>query len=166
MNHYRPVPPPVPEEMDEHYMRLALLLAQEAADSDEVPIGALIVRDGEIIAKASNLREHHKSATAHAEILAIEEACRTLGGWRLHGCTLYVTLEPCAMCAGASINARLDRVVYGAFDRRFGALGSLCDLAALPFNHTLKVRSGVLEEECRALLQNYFKAKRESSQKE
>ena len=166
MNHFRPVPPPVPEEMDEHYMALALKLAREAAAQDEVPIGALIVRDGEIIASASNLREHRKSATAHAELLAIEEACRVLGGWRLHGCTLYVTLEPCAMCAGASINARLDRVVYGAYDHRFGALGSLCDLAALPFNHPLKVRAGVLEEDCRALLQNYFKAKREASEKD
>lgn len=160
MNSYRPVPPPVPEEMDEHYMRLAIALAQKAAEEDEVPIGALIVRGDEIIAEASNLREHRKCATAHAEILAIEEACRALGGWRLHGCTLYVTLEPCAMCAGASINARLDRVVYGAYDRRFGALGSLCTLSELPFNHALKVRSGVLEEECRALLSDYFKAKR------
>lgn len=160
MNQYRPVPPPVPEEMDEHYMRLAIALAKKAAEEDEVPIGALIVRGDEIIAAASNLREQRKCATAHAEILAIEEACRALGGWRLHGCTLYVTLEPCAMCAGASINARLDRVVYGAYDRRFGALGSLCTLSALPFNHALKVRAGVLEEECRALLSEYFKAKR------
>ena len=160
MNTYRPVPPPVPEEMDEHYMRIAIELAKKAAAEDEVPIGALIVRGDEIIASSSNLREHRKCATAHAEILAIEEACRTLGGWRLHGCTLYVTLEPCAMCAGASINARLDRVVYGAYDRRFGALGSLCNLADLPFNHALKVRAGVLEEECRALLSDYFKAKR------
>ena len=160
MNTYRPVPPPVPEEMDEHYMRLAIELAKKAAEEDEVPIGALIVRGDEIIASSSNLREHRKCATAHAEILAIEEACRTLGGWRLHGCTLYVTLEPCAMCAGASVNARLDRVVYGAYDRRFGALGSLCNLADLPFNHALIVRAGVLEEECRALLSDYFKAKR------
>ena len=160
MNQYRPLPPPVPEEMDEHYMRLAIALAKKAAEEDEVPIGALIVRGDEIIAAASNLREQRKCATAHAEILAIEEACRALGGWRLHGCTLYVTLEPCAMCAGASINARLDRVVYGAYDRRFGALGSLCTLSALPFNHALKVRAGVLEEECRALLSDYFKAKR------
>lgn len=164
MNNFRPVPPPVPEEMDEHYMALAIELAREAAACDEVPIGAVIVRDGEVIASASNLREKHKSATAHAELLAIEEACRHLGGWRLHGCTLYVTLEPCAMCAGAAINARLDRVVYGAYDRRFGALGSLCDLASLPFNHALKVRAGVLETECRALLHDYFKEKREKKE--
>lgn len=166
MNNFCPVPPPVPEEMDEHYMKIALELAKKAAQADEVPIGALIVRGDEIIAMASNLRETEKLATAHAELLAIEEACRTLGGWRLHGCTLYVTLEPCAMCAGASINARLDRVVYGAYDRRFGALGSLCDLAALPFNHALKVRAGVLEEECRALLHDFFKAKRASEKSE
>ena len=160
MNTYRPVPPPVPEEMDEHYMRLAIELAKKAAAEDEVPIGALIVRGDEIIASSSNLREHRKCATAHAEILAIEEACRTLGGWRLHGCTLYVTLEPCAMCAGASINARLDRVVYGAYDRRFGALGSLVDLSESPFNHKPEVSRGILKEECADMLSSYFKRKR------
>ena len=160
MKSYKPVPPPVPEQMDDIYMKRAIELAHEAALLDEVPIGALIVRDGEIIAEASNRRESDKSATAHAEILAIEAACRHLGGWRLHGCTLYVTLEPCAMCAGAAINARLDRVVFGAYDKRFGALSSLCRLAELPFNHALKVTEGVLEEECRTLLQSYFKSKR------
>ena len=110
-------------EKDESYMRAALDEAAKAADEDEVPIGAVIVRDGKIIARARNSRERSRCATHHAEILAIEEACRALGGWRLPGTTLYVTLEPCPMCAGAIINARVERVVYGAFDRRFGARG-------------------------------------------
>lgn len=160
MKPYITPPPPVPEEMDELYMRHALTLAKRAAEMDEVPVGAVIVRGDSIIAEACNLREHEKSATAHAEILAIETACKSLGGWRLHGCTLYVTLEPCAMCAGAAINARLDRVVFGAYDKRFGALGSLCRLSELPFNHDLSVREGVLEEDCRHILQDYFKKKR------
>ena len=152
--------PPPSEAFDAEMMQLAIELAGEAEARDEVPIGALIVYGGEIIAKASNLRETEKIATSHAELLAIEEACRVRGGWRLHGCTLYVTLEPCAMCAGAAINARLDRVVFGAYDKRFGAMGSLCDLPALPFNHRLCVTGGVLETECAAMLSAYFKKKR------
>lgn len=147
---------------DEHYMALAMELAREAEKIDEVPIGALIVKDGEIIAKAYNTRETSKCATHHAEILAIEEACRRLGGWRLPGVTLYVTLEPCAMCAGAIINARIPRVVYGASDLRFGALGSLIDLAKIPFNHIPEVISGVLKEECASMLTEYFRRKRDS----
>ena len=160
MKTFREPPPPVPMEMDELYMRRAIELAQKAREADEVPIGALVVYGSDIIAEAINWREHDKCATSHAEILAIREACRALSGWRLNGCTLYVTLEPCAMCAGAAINARLDRVVFGAADHRFGALGSLCSLSELPFNHHLAVTSGVLEEDCRLLLQEYFKAKR------
>lgn len=152
--------PPPSEAFDLAMMRRALVLAGEAADCDEVPIGAVVVYGGEIIAEARNLRETEKSATAHAELLAIEEACRVRGGWRLHGCTLYVTLEPCAMCAGAALNARLDRVVFGAYDKRFGAMGSLCDLPALPFNHKLEVTGGVMEEACASALSGYFKKKR------
>lgn len=150
------------EAFDRDMMKEALALAADAATADEVPVGALVVFEGKIIARAANRRERDRLATAHAELLAIEEACRVRGGWRLHGCTLYVTLEPCAMCAGASINARLDRVVFGAFDRRFGALGSLCDLHTLPFNHALAVTGGVLEDECRQVLQDYFQKKRKS----
>lgn len=146
---------------DTYFMREALTLAKEAADRDEVPVGALIVRDGVILSRASNRREESKCATHHAEILAIEEACRVLGGWRLPNVTLYVTMEPCAMCAGAIINARIPRVVYGTRDLRFGAFGSCLDLASVPLNHTPVVIGGVLEDEARGLLQSYFKKKRE-----
>lgn len=142
------------------YMRRCIELARLAEDLDEVPVGAVIVRDGEIIAEAYNTRETSKCATHHAEILAIEKACERLGGWRLPGATLYVTLEPCAMCAGAIINARIERVVFGASDYRFGALGSLVDLAKIPFNHIPKVCGGVLSDECSAQLSAYFKRKR------
>ena len=145
---------------DEFYMREAIRLAREAEKMDEVPVGAVIVRDGEIIAEAHNLRETSKCATHHAELLAIEEACRKLGGWRLIGATLYVTMEPCAMCAGAIINARIPRVVYGTRDIRFGAFGSALDLAKVPLNHTPEVTGGVREDETRTLLSEYFKKKR------
>ena len=146
--------------MDEFYMREAIELAKLAREMDEVPIGALIVKDSEIISKAYNTRENSKCATHHAEILAIEEACRVMGGWRLPGVTLYVTMEPCAMCAGAIINARIPRVVYGTRDLRFGAFGSLIDLANAGLNHKPEIVGGVLEEETRTLLSDYFKAKR------
>ena len=142
------------------YMREAMSLARLAEDIDEVPVGALIVRDGKIIAKAYNTRETSKCATHHAEILAIEQACSTLGGWRLPGCTLYVTMEPCAMCAGAIINARIPRVVYGAPDLRFGAFGSLIDLSKVPLNHKPDVIGGVLKDENVEILRSYFKKKR------
>ena len=147
-------------EEDVAFMREAMRLAAMAEEIDEVPVGALVVRNGEIIAKAYNTREHSKCATHHAEILAIEEACRVLGGWRLIGCTLYVTMEPCAMCAGAIINARLPRVVYGAPDLRFGAFGSLINLADVPLNHKPEVIGGVLGEENVEMLRSYFKNKR------
>ena len=148
-------------DADVQYMRECMALAKEAEERDEVPVGALVVRDGVVIAKASNTRESSKCATHHAEILAIEEACRVLGGWRLIGCTLYVTMEPCAMCAGAIINSRIERVVYGTRDIRFGAFGSLIDLARVPLNHTPTVLGGVLEDENRQILSDYFKKKRQ-----
>lgn len=147
-----------PEDVE--YMREAMRLAAMAEEIDEVPVGALVVRDGRIIARAYNTREHSKCATHHAEILAIEEACRVLGGWRLIGCTLYVTMEPCAMCAGAIINARIPRVVYGAPDLRFGAFGSLINLADVPLNHKPEIIGGVLKEENVDMLRSYFKKKR------
>ena len=147
-------------EIDERFMRVALELAEKAREIDEVPVGALAVRDGEIIATAYNTRESSKCATHHAEILAIERACAALGGWRLPGVTLYVTMEPCAMCAGAIINARIPRVVYGAPDLRFGAFGSLINLAEVPLNHTPEVVGGVLADECVGMLKEYFKGKR------
>lgn len=145
---------------DEYYMREALTEAERAAAADEVPVGAVIVRYGIVIARAANTRETSKCATHHAEILAIEEACRTLGGWRLPQTTLYVTLEPCPMCAGAITNARIARVVFGAFDPKAGAYGSVLDMNALPLNHHPDVRGGCLAPECREALTSYFRAKR------
>ena len=149
-----------PSAEDISYMREAMRLAKMAEEIDEVPVGALVVRNGEIIATAYNTREHSKCATHHAEILAIEAACRALGGWRLPGCTLYVTMEPCAMCAGAIINARIPRVVFGAPDLRFGAFGSLINLADVPLNHKPKILGGVLKDENVDILRSYFKKKR------
>jgi len=151
---------PAVSDEDISFMREAMSLAALAQEIDEVPVGAIIVRDGRIIAKAYNTREHSKCATHHAEILAIEEACRALGGWRLPGCTLYVTMEPCAMCAGAIINARIPKVVFGAPDLRFGAFGSLINLANVPLNHKPELVGGVLKEENVEMLQGYFKNKR------
>lgn len=148
---------------DEFYMREAINLAFMARDEDEVPVGALIVRDGEVIARAYNKREQSKCATHHAEIIAIEEACRVMGGWRLPGVTLYVTMEPCVMCAGAIVNARIPRVVYGTRDIRFGAYGSAFDLTKIPLNHIPEVTGGVLEDETRQILSDYFKNKRKKT---
>ena len=139
------------------YMRAAIDLAKKAAELGEVPIGAVVVKDGEIVGEGFNLRENAKLSTAHAEIAAIESACKNLGGWRLFGCTLYVTLEPCAMCAGAIVNSRIDRVVYGASDIRFGACGSLFNINSYPLNHAFMIESGVCEEECKTLLSDFFK---------
>lgn len=152
-------------EQDECFMAQAIDLAREAEERDEVPVGALIVHGGEVIATASNTREGSKCATHHAEILAIEEACRTLGGWRLPDCTLYVTLEPCPMCAGAIVNARIDRVVFGAYDPKGGAFGSVMNLNEYPLNHKPQLVGGVLEEACRTQLTAYFRGKRARKEK-
>ena len=152
--------------MDEQYMRLALELAEQAALEGEVPVGCVIVSDGEIVGRGRNRREVGKSALAHAEIEAIADACRTRGGWRLWKATLYVTLEPCPMCAGAIINARIPRVVYGAKDAKAGSCASIVDLFSLPYNHKPEVLSGVLEEECAAVLKNFFRDLREKRKKE
>jgi tRNA(adenine34) deaminase len=147
--------------MDEYYMYLALEEAKKAAMLDEVPVGAVVVREGTVIARGHNLRELMKDSTAHAEMLAIHEACRTLGGWRLMDCDVYVTLEPCPMCAGALVNSRIRRLIYGASDPKAGAGGSvyniLCDTR---LNHRIEVVPGVLEEQCSSLIKEYFKAKR------
>ena len=141
---------------DTELMREALREAELAAALGEVPVGAVVARDGEIVARAHNLRESEKNATYHAELLAIDAACRALGGWRLWQCELFVTLEPCPMCSGAIINSRLRRVVYGAKDPKAGCCGSLTDLFALPFNHHPVVEQGLLEEESAALLRQFF----------
>ena len=148
-------------EEDLRFMDEALRLAREAAAEGEVPVGCVIVRNGEIVGRGRNRRETAKTALGHAEIEAISEACKNLGGWRLWECTLYVTLEPCPMCAGAIINARIPRVVFGARDPKGGALGSVLDLNEYPFNHHPEVTPGVLEEDCRQILSAYFKNKRE-----
>lgn len=147
---------------DEIYMRQALDLAQEAAAEGEVPVGCVIVDGETVIGRGRNRRETAKNALSHAELEAIDEACRTLGGWRLWRCTLYVTLEPCPMCAGAVINARLARVVYGAADEKAGSCGTLTDLFALPYNHRPQVTSGVLAEESQTLLREFFRRLRQS----
>jgi len=141
---------------DLEFMDEALTLARQAAEEGEVPVGCVIVRGNEIVGRGRNRREKDKSALAHAEIEAIGEACRNLGGWRLWECTLYVTLEPCPMCAGAIINARIPRVVYGASDKKFGAAQSVCSLFAMDFNHHPKVESGIREDEAAALMTEFF----------
>ena len=141
---------------DSIYMDAALALAREAAAQGEVPVGCVIVRNGQIVGRGRNRREVEKTALGHGEIEAINDACRNLGGWRLWDCTLYVTLEPCPMCAGAIINARIPRVVYGASDAKSGACGSVCNLFSMAFNHHPAVESGIREEECTALLQEFF----------
>ena len=149
---------------DEKYMEEAIRLALLAAERDEVPVGAVCVRDGEIISSAFNTSEESKCATHHAEILAIEAACRALGGWRLPGVTLYVTMEPCVMCAGAIINSRIERVVFGARDHRFGAFGSALDVNGAGLNHRPEVVGGVLGDRFAEILSSYFKAKRKKPQ--
>ena len=145
---------------DEKYMSIAIEWAKKAEKLDEVPVGAVIVWQNKIIGKACNLRESKRNPLAHAEILAIGQAARKIGGWRLSGCTIYVTLEPCPMCAGAIINARIDDVVFGAYDPKAGAFGSLYDLADGRLNHTPIVKGGVLQDECAAVIKEYFKGKR------
>ena len=138
------------------YMNMALDLAKEAAAEGEVPVGCVIVCKDRVVGRGRNRRETDKTALGHAEIRAIDEACKTLGGWRLWECTLYVTLEPCAMCAGAILNARIPRVVYGARDQKFGAVDSVCSLFSMDFNHHPQVEKGVREEEAAALLRTFF----------
>ena len=141
---------------DIFYMDQALELARQAAAEGEVPVGCVIVRNGEIVGRGRNRRETGRTALGHAEIQAISEACAALGGWRLWECTLYVTLEPCPMCAGAIINARIPRVVYGASDAKCGACGSVCDLFSMDFNHHPVVEKGIREEEAAKLLTEFF----------
>ena len=143
---------------DEEFMKICIELAREAANKGECPVGAIVVdSNGSIIGKGYNNRETGNSPTAHAEIIAIEEAAKKLNSWRLSDCTLYVTLEPCPMCAGAIINSRLKRLVYGAFDEKGGACASVLNIFDYPFNHKPLVRSRILMDECSALLKDFFK---------
>ena len=143
------------EDLD--YMKEALALAREAREAGEVPVGCVVVWDGQVVGRGRNRREEGRNALCHAEIEAINDACRTLGGWRLWKCTLYVTLEPCPMCAGAIIQARIPRVVFGARDEKFGACGSVCDLFGMKFNHHPAMEAGLMAEEAKSLMREFFR---------
>ncbi|MBQ7670699.1 MAG: nucleoside deaminase [Clostridia bacterium] len=144
----------------EFFMSQALLMAKRSLESGDVPVGCVVVRHNEIIAAACNEREKEKSALCHAEATAIDRACRALGGWRLVACELYVTLEPCPMCAGAIANARVPKVYFGASDPKGGASGGMFDLFATNVNHKPKIAGGILEDECSSLLKEFFEEKR------
>ena len=150
----------------EKYMKAALRLAQKAAEEGEVPVGAVVVCEGRFVGRGPNRRETKKNALHHAEIEAIGKACKKLGGWRLHQCDLYVTLEPCPMCAGAIINARIKTVYYGAPDPKAGSCGSLINLFELPYNHQPALVPGIMEDECAAVLRSFFRALRQRRREE
>lgn len=146
------------ENLEAKFMKEALKEAKKAYDKDEVPVGAIIVKDNKIIARAHNVKELKKDTTKHAEILAIQKASKKLDTWRLEGCTMYVTLEPCVMCTGATIQSRLDKLVIGTMDEKTGACGSVLNiLKDYKFNHIVEVEKGIMEEECREILQRFFK---------
>lgn len=144
-------------EYNPDFMKAALEMAQKAYDDDEVPVGAVIVRNGEIIARGRNRREKAKNALLHAEIDAINNACNALGGWRLWNCELYVTLEPCPMCAGAIINAHIPKVYFGAYDFKNGSCGTITNLFEMPYNFKPDSIGGIMQEECSKLLKDFFK---------
>ena len=149
------------EQTDADYMREALRLAEKARKADEVPVGSVVVRAGKIIARASNQVELLKDATAHAEMLALTQAEAAVGDWRLTDCDLYVTKEPCAMCAGAIVHTRIRRVIFGCADPRAGAAGSIINLLQMPqLNHRCQITAGVLQTECAAILQDFFRKQR------
>ena len=154
------------EKNDFYYMNQALNEAKNAARAGEVPVGAVLVQNGQIVARAGNRRETEKDALAHAEMLCIREACGKLGSWRLENCTLYVTLEPCPMCAGAVISARIPRVVFACKDAKAGSFGSLVNLAAYPYNHKPALTCGPCGEEAAALLSDFFASRRAARRKE
>ena len=135
----------------------AITLAKKAAACGEVPVGAVIVKDGEIIAEGRNMREEKQNALSHAEIEAINKACKKLNSWRLDGCEMYVTLEPCPMCTGAIINSRISTLVFGAYDHRAGSVDSVINLCDYPYNHKPEIYGGICEDECLEILQNFFK---------
>lgn len=142
-------------------MKRAVELAEISATEGEVPVGAVVVKDGQIVGEGRNRRELGKNSLYHAELEAIDSACKKLGGWRLWQCDLYVTLEPCPMCAGAIINARIKKVIFGAYDKKAGSFGSVADFNRIPYNHKPEIISGVMEDECSALLSDFFKELRE-----
>ncbi len=143
--------------MNKEFMKIAIKEAEKAAKEGEIPVGAVIVKNGEIIAKGRNTREKEQSALGHAEINAIKKACKKLGSWRLDDCEIYVTMEPCPMCAGAIINARIPTVVFGSFDAKMGAFDSKTNLAAVGFDFTPEIYAGICEKECTEMVKNFFK---------
>ena len=145
------------EKNDEYFMRLAIKEAMKADKIDEVPIGCVIVLNGEVIGRGYNKREKLENSLAHAEIVAINKACKKINSWRLEDATMYITLEPCAMCSGAIIQSRIKKVIYGAYDYRFGAHKSIINLFDVKFNHQVDISGGLLEEECSSLIKNFFK---------
>jgi tRNA(adenine34) deaminase len=150
--------------MNIEFMKLALQEARTAYKKDEVPVGAVLVCDGKVISTGYNKREKKQNALLHAEIIAINKACKKLKSWRLENCELYVTLEPCSMCAGAIINSRIKTVYYGAYDKKAGACGSVVDLCSnKQFNHNPEVKGGIMEEECGKLLKDFFRARRKEN---
>ncbi len=151
---------------DELFMKEALTLAAESAAEGEVPVGAVVVTDGRIVGRGRNRREKDKNALAHAELEAINEACRTLGGWRLWQCDMYVTLEPCPMCTGAIINSRIKRLIFGASDYKAGSCGSVVNLFDLPYNHKPEVVPGFMQDECSRLLSEFFRELRNTKSPE
>ena len=152
--------------MEDIFMKEALKEAKKAYEKEEVPVGAVIVKDGKIISRAYNLKESKKDTTCHAEILAIKKACKKLDSWRLEGCTMYVTLEPCPMCTGALIQTRIDKVVIGTMDYKTGACGSVLNLSNdYKFNHKIEIETGIMQEECEKILQEFFKDLRKNKKK-
>lgn len=151
--------------LNEEMMKTALTAASECLKEDEVPVGAVVCRNGEIVGVGRNRRERGKNALYHAEIEAIDNACKALGGWRLWECEMFVTLEPCPMCAGAIINSRIKKVIFGAYDKKNGACGSVIDLFSLPFNHRPEVEGGFMEEECSKILSEFFLELRNKKEK-
>ena len=143
-------------KMDRKFMNRALELAKISAGEGEVPVGAVIVLNGEIVGEGRNMREQKQSALSHAEIEAINCACEKIGSWRLDDCEMYVTLEPCPMCAGAIINARIKTLIYGAYDSKMGSIDSVVNLCDLPYNHKVEVYSGIMEDECLTVLKDFF----------
>ena len=148
--------------MDKKFMLQAIEQAKIASACGEVPVGAIIVRNGEVISVGRNMREEKKNALSHAEIEAINLACKKLGSWRLDGCEIYVTLEPCPMCTGAIINSRIKTVIFGAYDQKSGSMDSVINLCDYPYNHKPEIYGGICEDECLAVLQSFFKGLREN----
>lgn len=148
--------------MNREFMKIALIEAEKAAKKGEIPVGAVIVKDNEVISTGHNLREEKQNALSHAEIEAINLACQKLQSWRLDDCEMYVTLEPCPMCTGAIINARIKTVVFGAYDSKMGCMDSVINLCNYPFNHKVEVYGGIMEDDCLKILQDFFKNLREN----